>query len=103
MKQTKGGFPVIAETTRNHIFSKQISQVIPAAMVLAPNFCCKNCLRVVSALRGNPPLKRDSHSAEFLQWKRGSDGYLMLPGNGKINYVTLKIVYKNRSILASDR
>ena len=35
----KGGFPVMAETTRNHIFSKEISQVIIAAMVLAPNFC----------------------------------------------------------------
>ena len=34
----KGGFPVMAETTRNHIFSKETSQVIIAAMVLAPNF-----------------------------------------------------------------
>ena len=34
----KGGFPVMAETTRNHIFSKEINQVIIAAMVLAPNF-----------------------------------------------------------------
>ena len=33
---SKGGFPVMAETTRNHIFSKEISQVIIAAMVLAP-------------------------------------------------------------------
>ena len=32
---SKGGFPVMAETTRNHIFSKEISQVIIAAMVLA--------------------------------------------------------------------
>ena len=53
---TKGGFPVIAETTLNHIFSKEISQVILAATGLAPNFYCKNCLRVVSAMRGNPPL-----------------------------------------------
>ena len=52
-----GGFPVIAETTRNHTFSKEISQVILAAMVLAPNFCCKNCQRVIPAMRGNPPLK----------------------------------------------
>ena len=37
-KEAKGGFPVMAETTRNHIFSKEISQVIIAAMVLAPNF-----------------------------------------------------------------
>ena len=51
----KGGFPVIEETTRNHTFSKEISQVILAAMVLAPNFCCKNCQRVISAMRGNPP------------------------------------------------
>ena len=38
MEELKGGFPVMAETTRNHIFSKDISQVIIAAMVLAPNF-----------------------------------------------------------------
>ena len=37
----KGGFRVIAETTRNHIFSKEISQVMLAAMVLAPDFYCK--------------------------------------------------------------
>ena len=36
--ESKGGFPVMAETTRNHIFSKEISQVIIADMVLAPNF-----------------------------------------------------------------
>ena len=35
---SKGGFLVMAETTRNHIFSKEISQVIIAAMVLPPNF-----------------------------------------------------------------
>ena len=52
---TKGGFPVIAETTRNHTFSKEISQVILAAMVLVPNFCCKICQRVISAMRGNLP------------------------------------------------
>ena len=46
----------MAETTRNHIFSKEISQVIIAAIVLAPNFYWKNCLRVISAMRGNPPL-----------------------------------------------
>ena len=38
LQKSKGGFPVMAETTRNHIFSKEISQVIIAAMVLAPNF-----------------------------------------------------------------
>ena len=36
--EAEGGFPVMAETTRNHIFSKEISQVIIVAMVLAPNF-----------------------------------------------------------------
>ena len=53
---SKGGFPVIAETTRNYIFSKEISQVILAAMVLKPNFYCKNCQQVISAMRGNSPL-----------------------------------------------
>ena len=33
--------------------------MILAAMVLPPNFYCKNCLRVVSAMRGNPPLVSD--------------------------------------------
>ena len=37
-------------------FSKEISLVIIAAMVLAPNFYWKNCLRVISVIRGNPPL-----------------------------------------------
>ena len=32
LTQHKGGFPVMAETTRNHIFSKEISQVIIAAI-----------------------------------------------------------------------
>ena len=35
---TKGGFLVMEEPTRNHIFSKEINQVIIVAMVLAPNF-----------------------------------------------------------------
>ena len=34
----KADFLSWAENTRNHIFSKEISQVIIAAMVLAPNF-----------------------------------------------------------------
>ena len=38
LSKSKGGFPVMTETTRNHIFSKEISQVIITAMVLAPNF-----------------------------------------------------------------
>ena len=56
---SKGGFPVIAETTRNRTFSKEISQVMLAAMDLAPNFYCKNCQRVISAMRGNPPLMQE--------------------------------------------
>ena len=48
------GFPVIAETTRNHTFSKETSQVMLAAMVLVPNCYCKNCQPVISAMTGNP-------------------------------------------------
>ena len=36
--QCEGGFPVIAETTRNRTFSKEINQVILATMVLTPSF-----------------------------------------------------------------
>ena len=42
----KGGFPVIAETTRSHIFSIEVNQVILAAIVLAPNLYCQNRLQV---------------------------------------------------------
>ena len=58
----KGGFPVMAETTRNHIFLKEISQVIIAAMVLAPHFYWKNCLRVISSLRRNHSQRVSKHS-----------------------------------------
>ena len=40
---------------------------------------------------------------ELVQWKRGSNGYLMLPGNGKKNYVALRILSENCSTLASDK
>ena len=30
-----------------------------AAMVLAPDFYCEDCQRVISAMRGNPPLECD--------------------------------------------
>ena len=53
--RSKGGFVVFAETIRGHTFQTEISEVILAAMVLAPNFCCKNCQRVISAVRGNLP------------------------------------------------
>ena len=52
----KGRFRVIAETTCNHIFSKEISQMMLAAMVLVPDFYCKNCQRAISDMRGNLPL-----------------------------------------------
>ena len=69
VEMIKGGFPVIAETTLNHIFSKEISQVMLAATGLAPNFYCKNCLRVASAMRGNPPLHSCNHTSNpcFIQ------------------------------------
>ena len=36
----EGEFPLIAETTRIHIFSIRISQVILGAMILTQKFCC---------------------------------------------------------------
>ena len=66
----KGGFRVIAETTRNHIFSKENSQVMLAAMVLVPDFYCKNCQQVISAMRGNPPLAE--HTLSTLSSKHDS-------------------------------
>ena len=43
-KTVIGGHPIIGKTSRNHNFSTEISQVILATMVLAPNFCCKNSM-----------------------------------------------------------
>ena len=44
-------------TSRNRIFSKEISQAILATMVLAPNFYCENFLQVISAMRKSSPAK----------------------------------------------
>ena len=63
----KGGFRVIAETTRNHILSKEISQVMLAAMVFVPDFYCKNCQQVISAMRGNPPQLKHTLSHPVFQ------------------------------------
>ena len=38
------------ENTRSHIFSIEIDHVILAAMVLAPNFYCQNCLRMILSM-----------------------------------------------------
>ena len=35
---SKGGLPLIAETTRRHVFSTEISEVILSVMVFVPNF-----------------------------------------------------------------
>ena len=43
---TKGGFPVIAETTRCHTFTKEINHASPRSQYFNENFYCKNCLRV---------------------------------------------------------
>ena len=37
----------------------------------------------------------------LIQWKRGSNWYLILPGNRKINYVALRI--QDENTLASDK
>ena len=47
--------------------------------------------------------RRISEKWPLLQWKRGCNRYLMLPGNGKINYVALAILNENFNTLASDK
>ena len=72
LQQVKDEFPVIRETTRNDIFSKEISQVTLAAMVLAPNFYCKDCLQVISAMRGIHlnTILTTFLKADFLSWQK---------------------------------
>ena len=41
-----GGFPVMAEITRNHTFTKQISHATSRGQYFDENFYCKNCLLV---------------------------------------------------------
>ena len=55
--KNKGGFPVIAENIRSHVFSTEICRVILADMVLTPDFSWLKWLRVVLAMTGNPLLE----------------------------------------------
>ena len=50
----KGGFPLIAEITRCHTFTKEINHASARCQYFNENFCCKNCLRVFSAMTGKP-------------------------------------------------
>ena len=51
---TKGGFPLIAEITRCHAFTKEINHASARCQYFNNNFYCKNCLRVFSAMTGKP-------------------------------------------------
>ena len=52
--QHKGGFPLIAEITRCHAFTKEINHASARCQYFNDNFYCKNCLRVFSAMTGKP-------------------------------------------------
>ena len=52
--QNKGGFPLIAEITRCHAFTKEINHASARCQYFNDNFYCKNCLRVFSAMTGKP-------------------------------------------------
>ena len=58
-KTTKGGFPVIAQTSRSHVFTKEINHASTRSQYLNGNFYCKNRLRVFSAMTGKPALRMD--------------------------------------------
>ena len=54
--QVKSGFPVIAEITRCHTFTKEINHASTCSQYFNENFYCKNCLRVFSAMTGKKAL-----------------------------------------------
>ena len=51
---TKGGFPVIAEISRNHVSTKEINHANTRSQHSEGNFYCKNCLRAFSTMTGIP-------------------------------------------------
>ena len=55
---TKGGFPLIAEITRCHTFTKEINHASVRSQYFEESFYCKNCLRVFSDMTGKPVLCR---------------------------------------------
>ena len=54
--QAWGGFPLIAEFTGCHTFTKEINHASARCQYFNENFYCKNCLRVFSAMTGKPAL-----------------------------------------------
>ena len=58
-KTTKGGFPVIPQTSLSHVFTKEINHASTRSQYLNGNFYCKNRLRVFSAMAGKPALRID--------------------------------------------
>ena len=52
----QGGFPIIAEITHCHTFTKEINHASSRSQYFNENFYCKNCLRVFSAMTGKPAL-----------------------------------------------
>ena len=51
------GFPVMAETTRNHTFTKQISHATSRSQYFNENCYCKNCLRLFLAMTGKSAVR----------------------------------------------
>ena len=58
-KTTKGGFLVIAQTSRSHVFTKEINHASTRNQYLNGNFYCKNRLRAFSAMTEKPALIMD--------------------------------------------
>ena len=52
--QYKGGFPLIAEITSCHTFTKEINHASDRCQYFNKIFYCKNCLRVFSEMTGKP-------------------------------------------------
>ena len=51
------GFPVMVETTRSHICTKQINHATSRSQYFNENFYCKNCLRVLLTMTGKPAVR----------------------------------------------
>ena len=49
----KGGFPLIAEVTRCHTFTKEINHANARCQYFNKNLYCKHCQRVFPAMVGN--------------------------------------------------
>ena len=71
------GFPVMAEITHRHTFTKQISHATSLSQYFNENFYCKNCLRVFFTMTGKPAVRSLISMAKYDKYSLYHDTWLL--------------------------